>query len=148
MLTVSSCGFHLRGPAQISDRFNPLYIEPGQLDPSEQVFLKSALNRAGARLSDSEETANHLMVTFSPLKQRNLAQSSPTGVQLVQLSMQLDYRVQATSGDWLVESRQISHNTQIELDNTNVLSHEKLLKSGHKNLQKNLLRSMINQLKQ
>lgn len=148
ILVVSSCGFHLRGPARISDQFNPLYVEPGQLGATELGLLNSALIRAGARLSDSADSANHLAVSFSPLQKRNLAQSSPTGVQLVQLGMQLDYQVRTAAGEWLVENRQISHNAEIELDNNNVLSHEKLVQSAVKNLQQNLLRNMIFQLKQ
>lgn len=148
ILTLSACGFHLRGPAQISDRLNPLYVEPGQLGTSELGLIKNSLKKAGARLTDSEDSANHLVVNFSPLQKRNLAQSSPTGVQLVQLSLQLNYRIQTASGEELVESHQITHNAEIELDNTNVLSHDKLLQSGLKNLKQNLVRSMIFQLKQ
>lgn len=148
ILALSACGFHLRGPAQISDRLNPVFVEPGQLGKAELGLIKNSLKRAGARLSDSEDRANHLVVNFSPLQTRNLAQSSPTGVRLVQLSVQLDYRVMTASGEWLVESRQITQNAEIELDNNNVLSHDKLLQSGLKNLQQNLVRSMIFQLKQ
>lgn len=147
MLALSSCGFHLRGPAQISDRLNPLHVVPGQLESAQLVLIKNALKKAGAHLSESSDKANHLIMTYSPLQRRNLAQSSPTGVQLVQLSMQLDYRVRASSGEWLVESRQITHNAEIELDNNNVLSHDKQYQSGMKDLQQNLVRSMIFQLK-
>ena len=147
VLAISACGFHLRGPVNISDDLNPLYVDAEQLKTGEKEMILNALRRAGARLVDTRDGANQLTVSFSEFSWRNLAQSSPTGVQLVQLSLQLTYRVQAGNGDMLVKSRQIAHTSELELDNANVLSHDKLLQSGMRSLQQKLIRSMIYQLK-
>lgn len=146
LLAQTACGFHLRGPAQINENLNPLFLEKESLQAEEQTLVEKALSRAGVRLIDSALNANRLYVSFSPLRRRNLAQSSPTGVQLVQLSMQLDYRVQSSVGEPLIESRELARSTEIELDNANVLSHEKLLKNGVTSLRKKLLQGMIYQL--
>ena len=147
VLALSACGFHLRGPVDISDSYSPLYVDAEQLKTGEKEMILNALRRAGARLVNTRGGANQLTARFSEFSWRNLAQSSPTGVQLVQLSLQLTYRVEAENGDMLVKSRQIAHTSELELDNSNVLSHDKLLQSGMKSLQQKLIRSMIYELK-
>jgi LPS-assembly lipoprotein len=147
VLALSACGFHLRGPVNISDSLNPLYVDTDELTATQKDMIMSALGSSGARLVDTPDGANRLSARFGDSRRRDLAQSSPTGVQLVQLSLQLTYRVQTDNGDMRVESRQITNTTNLELDNSNVLSHDKILKAGTKNLQQKLIRSMIYQLK-
>ncbi len=146
IMVVSACGFHLRGSSQIAERLHPLYLEQGQLDRSRYSRIKAALLQASGGLSKSAVAANQLHVTFSAIKSHKLAESGATGVDLVQLELQLDYRVQGQGGDLLIKNRQVIRRTELELDNSDVLSSESIVNRSVRTLESNLIRTMINQL--
>ena len=146
LLQLSACGFHLRGSNQIAPRFNPLFVEGGQLEASQLALIRKELNNSSAKLSAIIDGSNRLRVSINPVKSRKIAISSVTDVELVQLSISLRFSVLSESGNYLLEQRELVQNADVELDNANVLGHEQIIKRVSIDLQRRLIRSMISQL--
>ena len=146
LLQLSACGFHLRGTSQLADRFIPLFIEAEQLNSSQLVFVRKELIKSSATLSIASKGANRLRVNIIPVKSRKIATSSLTDVELVQLTMGLQFSVLSESGNYLLEQRELVQKIDVELDNANVLGHQQIIKRASIELQHRLIRSMISQL--
>ena len=148
LLLQLGCGFHLRGSTQIPERLSPLYIDAGDLQPDQLQQVTAALKKAAVRLQQQPDVAHRLRVSFGAVQSRLLASSSPTGIELRRISLALEFRLQDPDGELLLETQQVVHNSDIELDTNNVLSHEELIESHRKRLQSSLIRSMLFKLKQ
>jgi len=146
MLLVTACGFHLRGDAQFPENLNPLYIDAGELQASQLKLIRDVLKKTSAKLTDLTQGSNHLAISLSPLQRKEVASSSLSDVELLQLSMSIEYHVATESGNLLFENRQIAQSTEVELDSANVLSHESLINKAQQALQKRLIHSMVFQL--
>ncbi len=140
------CGFHLRGNVAFPERFNPVYIDATDLSAAERKLIFQTLQQASATVASEPAGANRLAVRLRPLQSRVLASSSPTGVELRQLSIQLNYRLEDAGGVELVKSRQIDQQAEIELEKSNVLTHEDQLKNMALQLQRSLIQRMVFQL--
>ncbi len=146
ILSLTACGFHLRGNAQIPGWLNPVYLEAGELNEDQLALIKRSLNRASAELSDFPAAANRLFIRFEAGEIQKLAESSLADIERIRLTMSLYYRISNPLGEWLIEDRQITQSEELELDSTNVLSHEGLISKSRQALQQGLLRTMIFQL--
>lgn len=146
VLTVAGCGFQLRGSSQFPVRFNPVFVDAGELQSDQLGLIRNALTRASAQLVNTPQQSNRLHIHLHPLRTRRIASSSPGGVELVQLALQLDYRLDDSSGATLLDTRTLNQSSEIELDSNNVLAHQQLLEQGRMQLQRNLVQAMIFQL--
>ena len=145
-LQLSACGFHLRGNSQVVESLNPLYIVAGQLEPAQLILIQKQLVRSGARLTPSEQGSNQIQIKLVSLKNRKIASSSISDVELVQLRMNLLFSVMTESGDFLFEQQELVESVEIELDNANVLAHEQTINRARLGLQRRLIQNMIGQL--
>ncbi len=143
---LPGCGFHLRGHAQIADKYNPLKIDATALKPAQLALIENALLQANAQISTQDIDANVLSVSFTQLKNQQIARSSASDVTLIRLSLQLDYSLKSPSLQSLADN-QIIHYKDIELDNANVLSHQGLIEKGYQELEQSLTRALVYQLK-
>lgn len=146
LIAVSACGFQLRGGATIAERFNPLYIERGELQTAQLNALKNSLRQSNAQLQASSENANRLTVSLATLKPQKIARSSLADVEILRLSMRLEFQIKTSSQEFLIDD-EIVHYKEIELDSANVLSHQTLIKQSYQDLEGSLFRSMIYRLK-
>lgn len=146
ILQLTACGFHLRGESRIADRFNPLYVVDDQLEPAQLTLIRRELNRSSAKLSDVMQGSNQLRVMLTPLKSRQIARSSLTDVELFQLTLGIQFSVKSKSAGYLLTQRKLVQSVEVELDNANVLAHEKIINTAQKGLQRSLVQSMISQL--
>jgi outer membrane lipopolysaccharide assembly protein LptE/RlpB len=142
---LQGCGFHLRGSGQIAERYNPVYLQPGELDSAQFKMVNNALEKAGARLSARTENSNQLNVRFEPLQTRKLAGSSASGIEIRRLSQAMHFRLISPYNVELLQNR-VDHSSELQLDSNNVLSHENLIKREQESLQQSLVRTMIYQL--
>ncbi len=145
-LFVSGCGFHLRGDSQIAARLNPLYVVEDQLDSTQLTLIRKQLIRSGAELAQTEIRSNRLLIKLTSLKDSQITRSSLTDVEIVRLSMSLMYSVMSDSGELLIDQQELVDSVEVELDTTNVLSHEQVKNRARKGLQSRLIQSMISQL--
>ena len=145
VLLLNACGFHLRGDSKVMAKFNPLFIEQGQLSADQLKRVRDSLKQAEAELATSAITANKLTLKLTPLKTRTLADSTSSGVELIQLAMRIDFSVIQANGTILIE-QSLEQTQEVQLDTNNVLSQDNVLKTNREALEKNLLRSMIFQL--
>ena len=146
MLQISACGFHLRGNSQIADRFNPLYVVNENLDPALLKLIRAELIRSSAIITEVAESSNRLQVAIKPLKNRKIASSNLTNVELVQLTMNLQFSVQSGSGEYLLSQLELVQSVEVQLDNANVLANEQTILTAQKGLQRKLIQSMISRL--
>ena len=146
MLQISACGFHLRGNSQIADRFNPLYVVNENLDPALFKLIRAELIRSSAIITEVAESSNRLQVAIKPLKNRKIASSNLTNVELVQLTMYLQFSVQSGSGEYLLSQLELVQSVEVQLDNANVLANEQTILTAQKGLQRKLIQSMISRL--
>lgn len=146
MLQISACGFHLRGNSQIADRFNPLYVVNENLDPALFKLIRAELIRSSAIITEVAESSNRLQVAIKPLKNRKIASSNLTNVELVQLTMNLQFSVQSGSGEYLLSQIELVQSVEVQLDNANVLANEQTILTAQKGLQRKLIQSMISRL--
>jgi LPS-assembly lipoprotein len=140
---VAGCGFQLRGSTTLPDRFNPVFVEPGEMSPEQLVTLKGLLRRASARMANAGDDGTRLYVSYSASPPRRLVQSSPGAIELYRLDMQLQYRLLDHSGNELVPPTRLEQSTDVELDTANVLANEQRIVSAREVLEKGLIRSMI-----
>ena len=145
VLLLTACGFHLRGDSKIMAEFNPLFLEQGQLSADQMRRVRDSLKQAEAKFATSAITANKLKLKLTPLKTRTLVDSTTGGVELIQLAMRIDFSVIQADGTILIE-QSLEQAQEVQLDTSNVLSQESVLKTNREALEKNLLRSMIFQL--
>lgn len=138
---IAACGFHLRGSSEVAAQYNPIYIEPADLQRSQIELIRNALLKSSAVLSD-EPKANRLRVKFSKEKPRRVASSNLTDIDLVRLTLRMDFSLQSADGSMLIEPQQLVHNAELELDSANVLSHDSLIKERFDALQRSLVRTM------
>lgn len=148
LLMQVGCGFHLRGSTQLPDWLSPLYVEAGELQNHQLAQIKAALQKAAARVQQRPDSAHRLFIDIAPMQSRILASSSPSGVELRRISVVLEFRLFDPAGTVLLDDQRIVHTSDVELDTTNVLSHEEIIESNHERLQARLIRSMIFKLKQ
>jgi LPS-assembly lipoprotein len=146
VLLLSACGFHLRGDAQISAEFSPLYVEPGELTPQQLRQVRDSLSRASVMVAETAQGANRLNIQLTTFRVRDIAKSNVSDVLLLQLGMSLQYSIQNESEQDLVPLTEITQTVGIELDNNNVLSHSQLQDKAQQSLQRRLIESMIFQL--
>jgi LPS-assembly lipoprotein len=142
---LSACGFHLRGSSQIAEKYSPLNVQAIDLNDAQLRQLEQALRNAGATLSDAPSAAR-LRVSLTRLKDSKLTSSSSASVELRQLSMQIIFSVLDAQGEALQEEQEITQNKTLELDSDNVLSHQDSIDTAVRDLQKDLIRSMIYRL--
>ena len=143
IMLMSACGFHLRGASSILDKYNPLVVERNTLTINQYNLSSDMLTRAGAKVSATTLTDNQLIIKFIPLKTRKLVDSNLSGVELIQLALRLEFRVQKSNGDILLEQQILQQTQEVELDTNNVLSQESVLALGNEELERKLLRGMI-----
>jgi LPS-assembly lipoprotein len=145
LAALNACGFHLRGSSQIADKYNPLNLQANGLTDQQLRLLKQALQNAGATLTDSQQ-ARQLRVSISQSKNQKLTSSSSAVVELIQVSMQLKFSLQDEQGNMLVQAQEINQNKTLELNSENVLSQQDSIDAAVRELEKDLIRSMIYRL--
>jgi len=143
---MSACGFYLRGSSQIADRFNPLFVISDNLNQAQISLIRKELIRSSAIISDVSSGSNRLEITIESLKSRKVASSNLTNVELIQLSMRLQFSVRAVSGEALLSQIELVQSVDVELDNTNVLANEQTIRTAQTGLQRKLIQSMVSRL--
>ncbi len=140
------CGFHLRGNAGDLSWLNPLYLESEQLDNYQRSLIESGLKKSAVRLVETAQAANRLSVKLSALTSRNIASSQSSDIELLQLSMDIEYSLHSSGGEILQSSQRIQLSKELELDANNVLAHEKAKMAAARSLQQTLVSSMLARL--
>lgn len=146
-LLLSACGFHLRGTAGIADHLRPLYL--GQVIAGEgQVrSMRHSLAQAGALLTQPDQAANRLDLALSRQRDTQLNSRGNDAVVLIELRASLRYALYDPAGEALLPQNTISSSRTVELDASNVLSHEGILERARSDQERALIRSLLNRLR-
>ncbi len=142
LLTVA-CGFRLRGEPRLPRDFSPMYIDSVDLSAAGRALLRSELERAGARVVEQPEGANHLWVQLDSLKPRSVASSSPSAVSLWRIEMRVDFGLRDAEGRERVEAQSLRESTSLELDSDNPLTARSRLQQAQERLRQGLLRELV-----
>ncbi len=143
---IQACGFHLRGSGEVADRYNPLFIEPGDLKSAQLNALTHALKQSKAELNVPKDGANRLKLSLIPLKPQKIASSTQADIEIVRLSVRADFTVLTPEQAVLIQDEMI-HTRELQLDSANVLSHQSLIEQSYRELERSLIRSLIYRLK-
>ncbi len=145
-LLLSACGFHLKGSSQIANNLNPLYLEPDGLESAQLSLIRQELIRSSARLSLQAVDSNRLHVRISPLKTSRIARSGVADVELLKITMSIQYSVQSDATVFLVAPGELVQSMEVEINNANVLANENIINRVQLVLQRRLIQNMILQL--
>lgn len=94
MLSLSACGFHLRGSADLS--FKQVFIQGSTLSISRD--LKHSLKANGIKVTDSTEQAELLLEIINEASEKRILSLSGGGlVREYELNYKVNFRTRATS---------------------------------------------------
>ena len=142
-LTITACGFRLRGETRLPSDFSPVYIDSDDLTAADRALLRSELERAGARVVDQPEAANRLWLRIDATEPRSIASSSPTAVSLWRIGLRIDFGLQDAEGRDRVPAQSLSEETSLELDSDNPLATRSRLEQAQWRLRQGLLRELV-----
>ncbi len=146
-LSLSACGFHLRGDIKLDATYSPLVIEADTLTLRQQQQIRRALERASTIVLDESVDANHLQVVILNSGLRNLARSNLNDVTLVQLTMTLQYRLLEANAKELTGWRDLTETIEIERDDANLLVQQQQMDEARRKLFDQLIQRMISGLR-
>lgn len=148
IIYLSACGFQLRGFASLPEHISNLQLLSGNLTTSQQQSLVQQLQRAGATLHHGDDSqAARLRVSIESLPERNLVDSAGSGQAIVRISRQLSYSLVDSTGQRLVDNKQLVSNLDLELDENNLLGSEGEKRSALESLDKTLFSQLMMQLR-
>jgi outer membrane lipopolysaccharide assembly protein LptE/RlpB len=143
---LSACGFQLRGSHRIADQYQPLNLVTPDMESAQRARLRSQLARS-AELSDTTD-ANRLRVELETLPRQNLSGSGNSSVQLIQVGMRLSFGIVDSSGRELLDSQQLERVATVELDTDNTLADRETIERALSDLERSIIRAMIDRLRQ
>ena len=146
ILSLSSCGFHLRGLSDLPQQLSTIHLLGENLDSSERALLTQALQRAGVSLVGADSSAVRLRVSFKTLATRSLADSAGSGRRIVRLARELDYSVIEANGNRLVDNVILTSTQDLDVDENNLLAVEGEKQVVLANITDNLVNQMLRQL--
>lgn len=144
VLVLSSCGFHLKGVNKLPAQLHFMHLIESDDAEFNKILLKQ-LKASGVTIVDDVETIL-LSVKFKTLPEIIVAKSSSTGLQIKQLSIQLQYSVKNKSGEWLVEQKLMTQSRDFESDTNQLLAKNNEKKQIYQQMKKNLVSILIYQL--
>jgi outer membrane lipopolysaccharide assembly protein LptE/RlpB len=143
---LSACGFQLRGSHRIADRYQPLNLVTSTMEPAQRARMRSQLARS-TELSDTTD-ANRLRVELETLPRQNLSGSGNSSVQLIQVGLRLSFGIVDPSGRVLLEAQQLERVATVELDTDNTLADRETIERALSDLERSVIRAMIDRLRQ
>lgn len=144
---LSACGFQLRGFASLPDHISNMQLLADSLTTVQQQNLIQQLQRSGATLHGGDGDRVRLQVSIKSLPEHNLVDSAGSGQVVVRLSRQLNYSLLDTTGQRLVDNKQLLSKLDLELDENNLLGFESEKQSALEEIDDALFNQMMAQLR-
>lgn len=108
-LTLSGCGFQLRGSVELPDTLQSIALEGTPSVGPLAVDVRNALNRVGGSVVESASLAESVIVVTRDDVTRNVLSVNSSGqANEYELNYQLGFRLESPAGDVLVPNQTVS----------------------------------------
>lgn len=148
LLSLTGCGFHLRGEAPLPPLMQSILVEGGG---SARVLLREfeyQLLRQGGQLSRHRSEATIVLrLSGYQQKSRVVALDSNGYAREKELSVSLSYTVLSPQLDVLLSTRQISLHADVLVDKDSVIASDRAAQETYQALQQRLAISLLNTLR-
>lgn len=121
-VSLSACGFHLRGIGDIPEWLNNVAVITKDSDPKIAHLLESQLTSYHIKISESPEQAKYwLVVTKSNIAKQVISIGASTNQRQYQLIMTVQFLLQTPKGDVLKKPMAVIVNRQLTVNNDRIL---------------------------
>lgn len=148
MMSLTSCGFHLRGEGTLPPPMHNILVE-GDIDA--RAFLHEfeylLLRQGGQTTAHRTEATMILRLDSYQQKSRVVALDSNGYAREKELTVILSYTVLTPQLEVLLSSRQLKLHAGVLVDKDNVIASERAEKETYQQLQQRLASSLLNALR-
>lgn len=148
MLSLSACGFHLRGSDNLPPLMAKVLVE-GSDSPRELLReFEYLLLRNGAQIASSRAEASMLLqLDRYETKSRVVAMDSKGYAREKELTISLTYTVLNSQRQVLLSPRQLQLHGDVLVDKDNVIASERAEKDTYRQLQQRMAATLLNVLR-
>lgn len=137
LIVLASCGFHLRGSADLVDSLKVMYIQGVNLKQGLGLELKRNLTRNDVSvLANYQEGSAVLTIVENKVERRVLSVGSDAKVSEYELFGTVKFNISDKNGQLLAENQQVEARRDYQFDQDQVLGKEE---------EEHLLREQLNQ---
>lgn len=137
LMALASCGFHLRGAADIPDSLKTMYVQGVDLNSGLGRELKLSLTRNGVNVvTDYQDDAAVLTIIENNIERRVLSVGSDAKVSEYELFGTAKFTIADSQGQLLTEQQEVHASRSMQFDQDQVLGKVE---------EAQLLREQINQ---
>ncbi len=146
-LWLGGCGFRLAGTDSLPESISTLRLVTQDFGEARAGALRDRLRRAGATLvSADDESGVVLSVSWLAPPDRNLVSSASNGKTVQRITRGLRFSLRDTAGVTLVADKTLTRQTDIRLDDDNLLASNQERADVAGDLQRALFDQLIRQL--
>lgn len=146
-LWLGGCGFRLAGTEALPQSISALRVVTRDFSEAQAKALKNRLRRAGARLiTVAGEAGVELDVRLLAPADRNLVYSASNGKTVQRITRSLSYSLRGATGEVLVANRILTQQSEIVLDDDNLLASDQEKANVVSDLHSALYNQLIRQL--
>lgn len=141
VLSLSACGFHLRGDVQLAPQLSKIHIQGS--DPYDSLVrdLKRALTSAGAAVVEDPQAATAILQILKNSGTRRVLSVRSTGkVQEYELYQTFEFRVRDVAGTELLAAQRLEMTREYLFDADDVLSKSTEEEALRRDMRRDLVR--------
>lgn len=148
MLTLTACGFQLRGAAAVPEELKTLYIQGvNTLQDSFGLQLKRALQRNGINvLEDYQEGASLFTVLENRYQQNVLTVGSNAKVREYELEAWVIYQITDENGELIGDKQRVEARRDYQFDQNQILAMDEQQRVLREDMYKQMVQSIIRRL--
>ncbi len=146
-ISLTACGFKLAGTAGLPQNLSPMSLQTRGFSEQQREALQLQLTRAGADLTDQQDSNPVLLtVSLKVLPDRKLVSSASSGKKVKRLTRSLDFSLKSADGAVIAAPKTLLQQKDIVLDDDNLLSSTREKANVVEDLEQALFSQLIRQL--
>jgi outer membrane lipopolysaccharide assembly protein LptE/RlpB len=146
-ISLAACGFKLAGTAEFPQNLSPMSLQTRGFSEQQRGALQLQLTRAGADLTDQQDSNPVLLtVSLKVLPDRKLVSSASSGKKVKRLTRSLDFSLKSADGAVIAAPKTLLQQKDLVLDDDNLLSSTREKANVVEDLEQALFSQLIRQL--
>lgn len=147
MISIVSCGFHLRGHVSIPPELKTLFLQSNTPYGDFEQTLRSRLRSYNIKLTDTAADAPLTLAILSTRWQQTPgAFSTNLTTRQFTLGLTVTYQVLSSTGTIVIPTNSVTATTAFTIDSSQLLSSTDLGQQYHDNLQEDAASRLMSQL--
>lgn len=147
MISIASCGFHLRGHVSIPPELKTLFLQSNTPYGDFEQTLRSRLLSYNTKLTDTAADAPLTLAVLSTSWQQTPgAFSTNLTTRQFTLSLTITYQLLSSNGTVVIPANSVTSTTAFTIDSSQLLSSTDLGQQYHDNLQQDAANRLMSQL--